>query len=175
MTAQKESGALENPFWRFSIDRYARPGVAPLCLGLQASFGVDVNLVLFGMWRGQNGWSIDGKDAARMIVDQTEDWRRQVVLPLRSVRKALKHMQTPTPEAKDKLRDEVKRLELRAEQLQQAMLYALTVSSANRALWTHHRSGTAVMVQNALLLCGGPVAAKPQFEQLADLCWPPSN
>jgi uncharacterized protein (TIGR02444 family) len=37
----------DDPFWRFSLDLYGRPGVAPACLALQDEAGADVNLVLY--------------------------------------------------------------------------------------------------------------------------------
>ena len=39
-------------FWRFSLALYARPGVAEALIALQDRAGLDVNLILFGLWVG---------------------------------------------------------------------------------------------------------------------------
>lgn len=39
-------------FWRFSLALYARPGVADALIALQDRAGLDVNLILFGLWIG---------------------------------------------------------------------------------------------------------------------------
>jgi uncharacterized protein (TIGR02444 family) len=39
-------------FWRFSLAFYARPGMADALIGLQDRAGLDVNLMLFALWRG---------------------------------------------------------------------------------------------------------------------------
>ena len=42
-------------FWDFSLEAYARPGVAPACLDLQERHGADVNLLLFACWLSASG------------------------------------------------------------------------------------------------------------------------
>ena len=39
-------------FWDFSLEIYAKPGVAQACLALQDECGADVNLLLFCCWAG---------------------------------------------------------------------------------------------------------------------------
>jgi len=39
-------------FWRFSLAFYARPGMADALIALQDRAGLDVNLMLFALWRG---------------------------------------------------------------------------------------------------------------------------
>ena len=41
----------EPAFWRFSVQFYRQPAVAEVCLLLQDEFGIDVNLLLFVLWR----------------------------------------------------------------------------------------------------------------------------
>src|SRR4051794_40049185 len=45
----REEGAA---FWRFSLALYARPGVADALIALQDRAGLDVNVILFGLWIG---------------------------------------------------------------------------------------------------------------------------
>ncbi len=106
-----------NAFWEFSVAFYARRGVMPACLALQDAHRVDVNLALFCCWVGE------ALDAAALAEAEAlvADWRREVVQPLRAVRRWLT--------GRDKaLRADVATQELAAEQRQQAMLFAWAVA-----------------------------------------------
>ncbi|RTL66206.1 MAG: TIGR02444 family protein [Hyphomicrobiales bacterium] len=109
-------------FWAFSLKVYADPVVAGACLELQDGWGADVNVVLFVLWHGANHHRLEKRNVE--IIDQRiEPWRRQVVRPLRAVRRAMKD----APEAwlqpeTEHLRNDIKRRELEAERLQQTML-----------------------------------------------------
>lgn len=118
------------PFWAFSLETYARPGIAPQCLALQDRHGLDVNLVLFCCWLGAEGTSLS-KAQMRHVLDLAEAWARPVIHPLRAVRRHLKPLADDAVIAA--LRKEVARLELEAERLLQDKLHqnfgSLTASS----------------------------------------------
>jgi uncharacterized protein (TIGR02444 family) len=112
----------DNPFWRFSLAVYAAPGVAPECLALQDAHDVDVNVLLFCAWLGSRGVALTAANLAA-IETAAQPWREAAVRPLRSARRGIK-----TEAADEKvaaLRKDVAELELRAEQIAQAMLYRL--------------------------------------------------
>ncbi len=50
-----KSDDLNNPFWQYSLEVYAKPEVAELCLSLQDEFGLDVNVLLFCGYLGSLG------------------------------------------------------------------------------------------------------------------------
>jgi uncharacterized protein (TIGR02444 family) len=50
--SREHAGEVGAAFWRFSLALYARPGVADALLALQDRAGLDVNLILFGLWVG---------------------------------------------------------------------------------------------------------------------------
>lgn len=111
-------------FWDFSLALYARPGVAPACLRLQARRGADVNLLLYCLWLGAEKarrLSRAEIDALRAQVRTIHD---DVVRPLRQARTALKEMREATPfdTIVGTLRAAVKRHELDAEHLEQLLL-----------------------------------------------------
>lgn len=111
-------------FWNFSLALYARPGVAPACLRLQARRGVDVNLLLYGLWLGaekSRRLSPAEIDALRAQVRTIHDG---VVRPLRQARTALKGMLEGSPfdALVGTLRTAVKGHELDAEHLEQLLL-----------------------------------------------------
>ena len=112
----------DNPFWRFSLAVYAAPGVADECLALQDTRGVDVNVLLFCAWLGSRRVTLTEAELA--AIDSTvRSWRNQVVQPLRGVRRDIKTRADAAQEDIAALRKEVATLELRAEQLEHAMLY----------------------------------------------------
>ncbi len=95
-------------FWDWAVEAYARPGVAEACLDLQDTYGQNVPLLLWAIWRG-------GDVAA--AVDLARAWEDEVVGPLRGVRRRLKGRA-----GAEALREQVKAVELEAERtLMQAL------------------------------------------------------
>ena len=119
------AGMTASPFWTFSLAIYGKPGVPPACLTLQGESGVDVNVLLFGLFLASRGRALGAGDFAK-IDAVVEPWRRAAVVPLRQVRTFLK---TPPEafagDAAEALRSRVKAVELEAERLQQEALYGL--------------------------------------------------
>lgn len=111
----------DNPFWRFSLALYERPGAAEACLWLQDEAGLDVNLLLFCCWAGAAGDTLRGHQMARAAA-LAEPWREAVVAPLRAVRRHLKPLAGEPGVAE--LRADVQKTELSAERLLQDRLHA---------------------------------------------------
>ena len=114
--------ANDSAFWRFSLRFYSLPDVAPACLALQDEANVDVNLMLFLLFLAENGRVITHDDVVRLDAS-IAPWRREVVEPLRALRRRLKsgigEIPTTTSEG---LRNMVKKIELEAERLEQGRL-----------------------------------------------------
>jgi uncharacterized protein (TIGR02444 family) len=122
-----------NDFWRFSLAVYGQRGVAEECLGLQHKFGLNINLLLFCAWLGRRGLVAtrdDLEEALRVIAS----WHDHVVRPLRGVRR---HMKLHHDDV-SALRAHVQRIEIEAEQVEQAMLFdyarRITSRSGNDAV-----------------------------------------
>ncbi|MFM7344981.1 MAG: TIGR02444 family protein [Tagaea sp.] len=96
--------------WRYAVGLYARPGVAEACLALQDRRGVDVPLLLATLWHVERGHGAPDLARWRAI---SATWREAAVLPLRSLRRALKGQAGWEP-----LRTRIKRLELAVERAQ---------------------------------------------------------
>lgn len=111
---------LDNAFWRFSLSVYGQADVAEECLALQEATGLDVNVLLFCAWIGTQGAGLSGKDIAAAAAT-IEAWRHNVVRPLRGVRQRMKGLYR---DQFAQLRERVKALELEAEQIEQAILFA---------------------------------------------------
>lgn len=134
----------ENPFWRFSLQIYAREGIAEECIDLQDRHGINVNVLLFCAWLGaMSGVALGGTelDACENAVSE---WDRSIVRPLRAVRRSLKVLTSA-----DSLRERVKALELEAERAEQAVLFEL----AERWLASAALDAAPSAISNVEALC----------------------
>jgi uncharacterized protein (TIGR02444 family) len=122
-----------SPFWRFSLQFYRLPKVADACIAVQEDAGVDVNLLLFLLWHARQRRRLSKADVAALEA-KIAPWRDVTVIPLRSVRRALKSppalVEASTAEA---FRNRIKAVELEAERLQQEAMYALAPLGAEVA------------------------------------------
>lgn len=115
-------------FWDFSVRTYRTAGVADECLFLQNEFGADVNMLLYCCWAAAGFGKFDGE-----LFDQacglSDEWANNVVRPLRSARTWMKHtgcsLDAMSADDCMRLREEIKKLELGAEKLQQHTLGSL--------------------------------------------------
>jgi uncharacterized protein (TIGR02444 family) len=118
-----------SPFWHFSLGFYRRPAVADACIKLQDEAGVDVNLLFFLLWNASLQRRLSVADVAA-IDRQVAEWREMAVIPLRTLRRALK---SPPPMIDagtcELFRTRIKGLELEAERLEQEALYDLARSA----------------------------------------------
>lgn len=113
---------LTGPLWRFALAVHARPGIPEACLTLQAEAGVDVPLMLAVLHARARCRTITSEvlAEARALVSP---WQSRVVATLRQVRTEMKGddwMARFAPVSP--LREQIKALELRAEQVQIAVL-----------------------------------------------------
>lgn len=119
-----DAGGLQydNDFWRFSLAVYSHADVAAECLALQQETGADVNVLLFCAWTGASGIVLSGSDieAASKCV---AGWQEHVVRPLRSARQNMKVSDYRDFES---FRTRLKNMEIEAEQIEQAMLFAFS-------------------------------------------------
>ncbi len=121
--AEKQSSG--SAFWRFSLRFYRQPQVADACIVLQEEAGVDVNLLLFLLWHA----TLERELSAAEVTELERDvgaWREMTVVPLRTMRRALKSPPDLVAlEAAELFRTRIKAVELEAERLQQEAMYEL--------------------------------------------------
>ncbi|MEJ2374657.1 MAG: TIGR02444 family protein [Pseudolabrys sp.] len=111
----------DNAFWQFSIRVYASSGVADDCLAVQEQYGIDVNALLFCAWIAQARKIELAPQDIEALDAVVASWHENVVRPLRSVRRYMKGLPDGEISA---LRTRVKGVEIDAEQIEQAMLFA---------------------------------------------------
>ena len=96
--------------WTFAVQTYANDGIREIVLALQDDGDCDVPLLLFLLFAATRGQQISAGEV--FLIDAAiAPWRREVVMPLRAVRRALPR------DAGDvaSLRDLVMKTELEAE------------------------------------------------------------
>ena len=112
----------DSPFWRFSLELYARDGVPAACLALQDREQTDVNLLLLALWLAVRGHRLDFETGQRLL-QIAERWQGQVVGALRRVRRQLKQeKELPWAEAVEGWRSRLGEVELAMEQVEQLLL-----------------------------------------------------
>ncbi|MCS0496548.1 TIGR02444 family protein [Ancylobacter sp. MQZ15Z-1] len=114
---------LDGGLWRYALAFYAAPGASAACLRLQDEAGVDVVELIFALYASR----VLGLPVDRALLEAARDdlgvWRQDTVLPLRAIRRRLKPARTDCPDAtKEELRRLVQQAELKAEQIQLALL-----------------------------------------------------
>ena len=122
-----------NPFWDFSLAVYGRAGVGEACVALQDRYGLDVNLLLLCCWAATRGSGLDAAELSRLVA-AVAGWQREVVRPLRGVRRWLKTQSADAAGPAGALRAAVKARELEAERIEQFLLFeALGTAGEGRA------------------------------------------
>jgi uncharacterized protein (TIGR02444 family) len=103
-----------NSIWDFALAFYAQDGVQNDCLTAQDRFGLDINALIYALYRTQRGTGFDARD----VVSLSETMTKTIVGPIRAARIALK---TPPASvdasATHALREKVKAAELDGERL----------------------------------------------------------
>lgn len=115
---------LDGPQWRFALALYSAPGVAPACLALQERAGLDVVLMIALLHAAGNGRKTVTPEDIAALAQAVAPWREAAVLPLRMIRQALKSEELARLDKG--VRDQVKKAELLAEQVELAHLERLT-------------------------------------------------
>jgi uncharacterized protein (TIGR02444 family) len=165
MSTPQGTSELDTPFWAFSLAIYAGDGVAEECLGLQDRLELDVNLLLFAAYMG----AVEGVRLAQHDVASANaaiaEWHAEIVRPIRTARRALKtpaaNTDDPLQPATATLRLSVKRSELEAEKIEQAMLWQWSRTHLHDL--QHDGGALAANLREVLALAGDADAPTPHL------------
>ena len=114
---------LEADSWAFALRIYAQPGVADACLNLQEAAGVDVMMLLMSAFIAARHRILLTASDIRELDHACSPWRKQVIEPLRAIRKGLKMGPPPAPSSEtEQFRSKIKLAELAAERLQNRLM-----------------------------------------------------
>jgi uncharacterized protein (TIGR02444 family) len=139
----------DNPFWTFSLEVYAVPGVAAECLALQRELDIDVNMLLFCVWLGARRNVVLSAERIGVFEDIVRPWHEEVVKPLRRVRDTIKRRADFAEADIGALRGQVLSVELGAERIEQALLYQAVLQTLPG---TGPHTADAAMRANVLML-----------------------
>lgn len=114
----------ENLFWQFSLSCYSKDGVQETLLALQDDYGCHINMLLWGLWLGEERQTVTPK-TMKMALDIVCAHQDKYLQPLRELRKQLKFH----PDKKQY--DSVKCLELSLERWEQDQLFAQDTRDAH--------------------------------------------
>jgi uncharacterized protein (TIGR02444 family) len=99
--------------WDFALAFYRQDGVEADCLMAQDTYGLDVTLLIFALYRSRHGHGFDAAASYELARNLT----RMLVDPLRARRRALKSPPAGhDPRTIAQLRDQIKAAELAGEQ-----------------------------------------------------------
>ena len=112
--------AAPETLWQFASRVYASEPVRQACLGLQDQHDASVNLLLWAAWTALVHGHALPPDLVIAARQATLDWQREVLAPLRGVRRRLK-------EGHRELYERAKALELQFERIEIERLEAMTV------------------------------------------------
>ncbi|MCB1969579.1 MAG: TIGR02444 family protein [Geminicoccaceae bacterium] len=116
------------PLWPFVITFYGKPGIARGLIALQDRHGLDVDLLLWGLWVGHECHHRLDDAQRRTARARVGSWQTRVMRPLREARR---HIRDHAPlgedehERVDALREEVLELEIRLERVELDVLEAI--------------------------------------------------
>jgi len=105
-------------FWTWTLAFYAGPGISPAFLHLQDGHGADVNILLYLLWQASEGNAAVTEAECAALDAAISDWRRDVIAPLRGLRRMLKG------QGEDEVRSPIAAAELAAERSAQRRLVA---------------------------------------------------
>jgi uncharacterized protein (TIGR02444 family) len=165
MSGTEAQNSQGSPLWRFSLRFYRQPKVADACIALQEEAGVDVNLLLFLLWHATLMHELSAGEVAA-LEGKIGPWRDATVIPLRTVRRALKAPPALVAGAGAELfRTRIKAVELEAERLQQEAMYELARASllGRKALSSQDAARASVAAYEAM--CRAPFP-EPAVETL---------
>jgi len=113
---------LAGPHWAFALALYGQSGVAEACLSLQDRQGVDVSFLIAMLYAAAVGRRRVDAAAVALAEARVAPWRAGVVQPLRTLRRDMKQLSEIDRAEVAALRESVKGVELKSEQIELALL-----------------------------------------------------
>jgi uncharacterized protein (TIGR02444 family) len=162
--SETPSPSSGSPFWRFSLRFYRQSEVADACIALQEQAGVDVNLLLFLLWHATQKRALSQADVAQ-LERRIAPWRNTTVIPLRTMRRALKSPPTLAGARAELFRTKIKAVELEAERLQQEAMYELAGPALLGVAASSLEDAARANVAAYAAMCGGAFP-QPAIETL---------
>jgi uncharacterized protein (TIGR02444 family) len=152
-------------FWEFSLAFYARESVGAACLSLQNRRGCDVNILLLCCWLATLKLTIT-EAGIKAAVEAVAEWRRDVLEPLRALRRQVVGAPMEMPKAGRKaIKDGLLAVELDCERAAQSRIVAVVAGDVDPT-----SVGTIqTIASNAIETYIGLLALDPQDQDAVDI------
>ncbi len=115
----------DNPLWQFSLDYYAVPENQIRLLRLQDTFGLNINVILSLLWYARISDTYISESLLHTIILTADKYNSSLSMPLRKLRKAIKHKHTQTYPC-------ALTIEIFSEKIQQLVIYDIIKSSLEK-------------------------------------------
>jgi len=159
---------VDGPHWPRALAIYREPGFAEAAIRLQDTIGLDITILLIAGHALANGRRLDAAALAKLDAI-VEPWRREVVLPLRRIRRRLKAGPAPAPSpATTAFRSEVQRVEIAAERIALALLAAKVAELPHTATPQSPRDAVATVIAHFAGARTSEAAADADLSLLAE-------
>lgn len=122
------NGDASMSLWNWATEVYHIPAVRQSLLGLQDDYGLNVNLILWSLWRGAHFGDV-GEAELRAAMTLASEWTNAITFHIRQARRAAAPSAAHTPAAgldRDSLYQLLKASELESEKIELSRLSALT-------------------------------------------------
>ena len=152
-------------FWEFSLAFYAREPVGAACLSLQDRRGADVNILLLCCWLATLKLTLN-EAGIKSAIEAVADWRRDVLMPLRAVRRQVVNAPMEIDKAERRaIKDGLLAAELDSERAAQARIVAVVAGDVDATeVGTIHS-----IASNALETYLGLLALEPEEQDALDI------
>jgi uncharacterized protein (TIGR02444 family) len=108
-------------FWPWLLDVYSRAGVSESLVALQDREHLNVNAAMFCCWLATQGVRLTREGAAE-IEALNEAWAKEIVAPVRTVRRVLKTSPLIDDDKRKDIRGRIQAIELELEEQHCALL-----------------------------------------------------
>jgi uncharacterized protein (TIGR02444 family) len=152
-------------FWEFSLAYYSREQVAAACLSLQNRRGADVNILLLCCWLATLEIHIE-TSALHAAIAAGQDWRRDVLEPLRAARRAAGDgFPQLAKTARESIKNGLLSVELECERVAQELICLAVAPLARRVEAPNHHDIAAASIEDYL----GLVISDPDVADTEDM------
>ncbi len=113
----------DHPFWDYSCQVYGADGVSAALIALQDRLGVDVNILLLGLWAGHSGHGVFDEEELDRVLEVSANWNQEIVCAIRNLRIELKKGIASVPkDLSDAIRKRILEVEIDSEHVEQLVI-----------------------------------------------------
>lgn len=153
VTDNRDIDAEARRLWEFAVAIYEMVGVKQACLSIQARYGLSISLLLGAVWTGAHGYGRLGATEMETTVRRAVEWHREIIEPMRELRRRLRQPPPGLERRTERLRHQVLEQELEAERIEQRLFLEdfprLPAATAERERWRDAAANAALYTRKS--------------------------